>query len=66
MMIIFLVAVLATVPTIKEELKAGFLVKVINAYDSTQPLGVVLAMAPNAGTTQTIGSQVTITINKQG
>jgi serine/threonine-protein kinase len=46
--------------------QAGFLVKVINAYDSTQPLGVVLAMAPNAGTTQTIGSQVTITINKQG
>ena len=46
--------------------QAGFLVKVINAYDTTQPLGVVLAMAPNAGTTQTIGSQVTITINKQG
>ena len=45
--------------------QAGFLVKVISAYDSTQPIGVVLAMAPSAGTAQTIGSQVTITVNKQ-
>ncbi len=46
-------------------IQAGFLIKEFNDYDSTQPLGVVIRQAPNAGTTQTIGKSVTITINKQ-
>ena len=44
--------------------QAGFLVQQIDASDPTQAAGVVLAQAPNAGTTQTIGSTVTITINR--
>jgi len=44
--------------------QAGFLVKPIVGTDATQPNGVVLAQAPVAGTSQTIGSSVTITINK--
>ena len=44
--------------------QAGFLVRTINATDMSQPAGVVLAQAPAAGTTQTIGSTVTITINR--
>ncbi|MEK6648225.1 MAG: protein kinase [Actinomycetota bacterium] len=44
--------------------QAGFLINQIAAYDATQPLGVVLAQAPDAGTKQTIGSSVTITVNK--
>jgi serine/threonine-protein kinase len=44
--------------------QAGFLVREIFAYDAAQPLGVVLAQAPEAGATKTIGSTVTITINK--
>jgi serine/threonine-protein kinase len=44
--------------------QAGFLVREIFAYDSSQQLGVVLAQAPEAGATKTIGSTVTITINK--
>ena len=46
--------------------QAGFLIKEFYDYDSTQPLGVVIRQAPDAGTTQTIGKSVTITINKQG
>jgi serine/threonine-protein kinase len=46
-------------------IQAGFLIKEFNDYDSTQPLGVVIRQAPDAGTTQTIGKSVTITINKQ-
>ena len=45
--------------------EAGFLVKTVNAYDPTQPIGNVLAQAPAAGTTQNIGSYVTITVNTQ-
>jgi len=45
--------------------EAGFLVKTVNAYDATQPVGNVLAQAPAAGTTQNIGSYVTITVNTQ-
>jgi serine/threonine-protein kinase len=44
--------------------QAGFLVREIYAYDAGQPLGVVLAQAPEAGATKTIGSTVTITVNK--
>ena len=44
--------------------QAGFLVKPIFGTDTAQPNGVVLAQAPTSGTTQTIGSSVTITINK--
>lgn len=44
--------------------QAGFLVQQIEASDPTQVNGVVLAQAPDAGTMQTIGSTVTITINR--
>ena len=44
--------------------QAGFLVRQIEASDPTQVNGVVLAQAPDAGTTQTIGSTVTITVNR--
>ena len=44
--------------------QAGFLVREIIAYDETVELGVVLAQAPSAGTTQIIGSDVTITVNR--
>ena len=46
-------------------IQAGFLIKEFNDYDSTQPIGVVIRQAPDAGSTQTIGKSVTITINKQ-
>ena len=46
--------------------QSDFLIKVLVAYDAAQPIGTVLAQAPAAGTSQTIGSSVTITINKQG
>ena len=44
--------------------QVGFLVNEIEAYDASQPVGVVIRQAPDAGTTQTIGKSVTITINK--
>lgn len=44
--------------------QAGFLVKIVQAYDANSPIGFVLAQAPEAGTTKVIGSSVTITINK--
>lgn len=44
--------------------QAGFFVKIVEVYDENQPIGVVLAQAPNAGETKIIGSSVTITINK--
>ena len=45
--------------------QSNFLIKELAAYDAGQPIGTVLAQAPETGTTQNIGSQVTITINKQ-
>ena len=45
--------------------QAGFLVKIVEAFDANQPLGTVLAQAPSAGETRIIGSSVTITINKE-
>ena len=45
-------------------IQAGFLVREFNDYDSAQAEGVVIRQAPDAGTTQTIGKPVTITINK--
>jgi serine/threonine-protein kinase len=44
--------------------QAGFFVKIVEVYDANQPIGIVLAQAPNAGETKIIGSSVTITINK--
>ena len=44
--------------------QVGFLVNQIAGYDPNQSLGIVLAQAPDAGTTQTIGSSVTITVNQ--
>ena len=44
--------------------QVGFLVKEVEAYDVNQPVGIVIRQAPDAGTTQTIGKSVTITINK--
>jgi len=46
-------------------IQAGFLIKEFFDYDAAQPIGVVIRQAPDAGTTQTIGKSVTITINKQ-
>jgi serine/threonine-protein kinase len=43
--------------------QAGFLVRTAAAYDATQADKIVLAQAPDAGTTQNIGSTVTITVN---
>jgi len=43
--------------------QAGFLVNEVFGYDENQPVGVVIRQAPDAGTTQTIGKSVTITIN---
>jgi serine/threonine-protein kinase len=45
-------------------IQAGFLIKEFYDYDSAQPAGVVIRQAPEAGTTQTIGKSVTITINR--
>ncbi len=44
--------------------QAGFLVNVLDDYDAEQPVGIVIRQAPDAGTTQTIGKSVTITVNK--
>ena len=44
--------------------QVGFLVNELYAYDANQPVGVVIRQSPDAGTTQTIGKSVTITINK--
>ncbi len=44
--------------------QVGFLVKEVEAYDVNQPVGIIIRQAPDAGTTQTIGQSVTITINK--
>jgi len=44
--------------------QVGFLVNELEAYDPNQPDGVVIRQAPDAGTTQTIGKSVTITVNK--
>jgi serine/threonine-protein kinase len=44
--------------------QAGFLIREITASDPSKQNGEVLAQAPEAGATKTIGSVVTITINK--
>ena len=46
-------------------IQAGFLIKEFYDLDAEQPAGVVIRQAPEAGSTQTIGKSVTITINKQ-
>jgi serine/threonine-protein kinase len=45
-------------------IQAGFLINEFYDYDASQALGVVIRQAPDAGTTQTIGKSVTITINR--
>ena len=45
--------------------QAGFLIKEIFDFDKNQPADSVIAQAPPADSAQTIGSQVTITINRQ-
>lgn len=45
--------------------QAGFTPQVLEGYDQAQPLGVVLAQAPEPGSSRTIGSTVTITINRE-
>jgi serine/threonine-protein kinase len=44
--------------------QAGFIVRLVEAYDANQVIGTVLAQAPSAGEIKLIGSSVTITINK--
>jgi serine/threonine-protein kinase len=44
--------------------QAGFLIREITASDPSKQNGEVLAQAPEAGATKTIGSVVTITINR--
>lgn len=46
-------------------IQAGFLVKEFYDLDAEQLPGVVIRQAPEAGSTQTIGKSVTITINKE-
>lgn len=45
--------------------QAGFLIREIYSYDANQAIGIVLAQAPAPDTQLQIGSQVTVTINKQ-
>lgn len=45
--------------------QAGFLMREIYSYDSNQLIGIVLAQAPAPDTQLQIGSQITVTINKQ-
>ena len=45
--------------------QAGFLMREIYSYDVNQQVGIVLAQAPEPGSQLQIGSQVTVTINKQ-
>jgi serine/threonine-protein kinase len=45
--------------------QSGFLMREIYSYDANLQIGIVLAQAPEPGSQQQIGSQVTVTINKQ-
>ena len=45
--------------------QAGFLMREIYSYDANQAVGIVLAQAPAPETQLQIGSQITVTINKQ-
>ena len=54
---------LSEVQAITTLTQAGFLVRTATAYDATAAMQSVLAQAPDAGTTQNIGSTVTITVN---
>lgn len=44
--------------------QSGFLIREITASDPNKPVGEILAQAPEAGATKTIGSVVTITVNR--
>jgi len=54
---------LSNIEAITQLTQAGFLVKTAQAWDPSQPANIVLAQAPQGGTTQSIGSSVTITVN---
>jgi serine/threonine-protein kinase len=54
---------LSNIEAITQLTQSGFLIKVAQAWDPTQNPNVVLAQAPAAGTIETIGSSVTITVN---
>lgn len=45
--------------------QAGFLMSEIYSYDANLPIGVVLAQAPEPDSQLQIGSQITVTVNKQ-
>ena len=44
--------------------QAGFLIREITVFDPSKPVGEILAQAPEDGAIKTIGSIVTITINR--
>jgi serine/threonine-protein kinase len=44
--------------------QSGFLIREISANDTSKSVGEILAQAPEAGATKTIGSVVTITVNR--
>jgi serine/threonine-protein kinase len=44
--------------------QSGFLIREISASDTSKSAGEILAQAPEAGATKTIGSVVTITVNR--
>jgi serine/threonine-protein kinase len=43
--------------------QSGFLIREVLVFDSSKPIGEVLAQAPEGGVVRVIGSLVTITIN---
>jgi serine/threonine-protein kinase len=45
--------------------QAGFLISEIYSYDANQAIGIILAQAPAPDTQLQIGSQITVTINRQ-
>jgi len=45
--------------------QAGFLIREIYSYDANQAIGIILAQAPAPDTQLQIGSQITVTINRQ-
>lgn len=46
-------------------IQAGFLPRVVQAFDATATLNTVLAQAPDPGAVRIVGSSVTITVNTQ-
>ena len=44
--------------------QSGFKPQIIEAFDAMQPVGVILAQAPEPGTSRALGSTITITVNR--